>query len=343
MQIATSPLEPCQLRAGCPCRALAALALIVSCGESSQPPGSTHGSELDASVVDATLSDTADAQLDRRDAFVEPSSDASLDTGHDAGDAVDSDAGKTADDVPECQPLPESFEAVMPASSQPLFGNTVWFDPDIITEDDPSSFVEVVAAGTGKRNVFDRRTNSFNQIEAILFKARFGSDTEVEVRINPEFSQSDATAAAIRHATAIGRIPAFLFASLETITIHKGKELYGGGGNDLLIHTEQTADYEADGVLEEVFIHEATHTTIDGRHASAANWRAAQKADGRAISPYARDHPASEDLSETMGPYLAARFRADRLEPGVAAKLEAALPNRLKYLDCLELSMDPPR
>jgi hypothetical protein len=191
--------------------------------------------------------------------------------------------------------------------------------------------------------MFDRRTNSFNTIQAILFRARFGSRTIVEVRVNPEFSPQEARAAAIRHATAIGRIPAFLFASLKTITIHKGKQLYGGGNQDLLIHTGQTDEYVSQGVLEEVLVHEAVHTSMDAQHARASNWRAAQEADGRAISPYARDHPTREDLSETVGPYLAVRFRPERLPPGVADRVKAALPNRLMYLDCLGLSMDPPK
>jgi hypothetical protein len=93
----------------------------------------------------------------------------------------------------------------------------------------------------------------------------------------------------------------------------------------------------------EVFIHEATHTSIDGVHAAAPNWVAAQAADGIAISPYAQSYPTCEDLAETIGPYLAVRFRADRLAPGVLEKLEQALRNRLKCLDCLGVTMTPPK
>ncbi|MFT3928593.1 MAG: hypothetical protein QM778_39050 [Myxococcales bacterium] len=336
--------------------------LLTGCSDTLQsPPEGLEGTDLDAAVADASATRERDADLDERDASGVTRGDGSPDPANGSGEPADGDdageedpadrdaGGKVCDDgwvekgaqcVPACQPLPDAFTQARPAPTAPPFGNTVWFDPDVITKSDPTSFVDVVSAGTGKRNVFDRRTDSYEQIDAILFKARFGSATEVEVRVNPEFSHDDAEAAAIRHAIAIGRIPAFLFASLKTITIHKGKELYGGGGNDLLIHTGQTDDYEADGVLEEVFLHEATHTSLDGQHAAAANWRAAQTADGVAISPYAQENPTREDLAETMGPYLAIRFRRQRLKVGVVEKFEANLPNRMKYLDCLGLTMD---
>jgi len=270
--------------------------------------------------------------------------DGSPGTTGDAGDACQNDwMKKDGQCVPRCFALPDSYQTVMQPPVAPPFGNTVWFDPNIITADDPTSFVDLVAAGKGQRSMYDRRTSSFNNVEALLFRAQFGSSTELEIQVNPEFTLQEAESEARRHAVAIGRIPAFLFAELKTVWIHKGKELYGGGNQNLLIHIEQTADYEADGVLEEVFIHEATHTSLDGAHAMQTNWLSAQAADGVAISPYARDNPTREDLAETVGPYLAVRFRPERLKPQVAEKLKAALPNRLKYLDCLGLSMEPPK
>jgi hypothetical protein len=245
--------------------------------------------------------------------------------------------------VPRCEPLPDSYVTVASPPSSPPFGNTVWFDPDIVTEDDPSAFVQLEYQGTGTRSMFDRRVEGFVTVQAHLFDALFGTATHVEVQVNPEFTQADAETQATRYATAIGRLPAFLFADLETVWIHRGPELFGGGNHNLLIHTEQGDDYERDGVLEETFIHEATHTSLDGDHAATAEWRAAQAADGVAISPYARDNPTREDLSETVGPYLAATFRPERLDPGVADTLRRSLPNRFKYLDCLELSMAPPQ
>ena len=58
-----------------------------------------------------------------------------------------------------------------------------------------------------------------------------------------------------------------------------------------------------------------------------------------ALSTYARDFLNREDLAETLGPYLAVRFRADRISAQLESSVRDTIPNRLKYLDCLPLSM----
>lgn len=57
---------------------------------------------------------------------------------------------------------------------------------------------------------------------------------------------------------------------------------------------------------------------VDPTHASAAGWVSAQQADPVFISAYARDHLTREDLAETMVPYIAVRYRADRITEGLA-------------------------
>ncbi len=105
------------------------------------------------------------------------------------------------------------------------------------------------------------------------------------------------------------------------------------------LHTAQGEEYTAGGYLEEIFVHEGTHTSIDGDHGAAARWLEAQAAAGTFVSTYARDNPTREDVAETMVPYLAQRFRADRLAPGTVDTIRAAIPNRLRYLDCLGVTM----
>lgn len=43
---------------------------------------------------------------------------------------------------------------------------------------------------------------------------------------------------------------------------------------------------------------------------------------------------AREDLAETMVPYLAVRFRSERIGEDVSARIQDSIPNRLLYLDC---------
>ena len=166
--------------------------------------------------------------------------------------------------------------------------------------------------------------------------------------------------------------PSFLLTDVETVWVHKGKHGFGGGNNNLLIHTDQgeeyvratnetnealvqrehicarnhrwvcvfgvlvapcgwsgsnlhlilsvgvcrnsdtkapalrssccTGRYIKDNVLEECFVHESTHTSMDPNHAHAAGWVQAQEKDGGAfLSAYGRDHPRREDLAESMG------------------------------------------
>ena len=72
-----------------------------------------------------------------------------------------------------------------------------------------------------------------------------------------------------------------------------------------------------------------------------AGWRAAQAADARFISTYARDFPSREDIAETFVPYLAVRYRSDRISQSLRNTILAAIPNRIEYLDSQSFDMYP--
>ena len=128
---------------------------------------------------------------------------------------------------------------------------------------------------------------------------------------------------------------------MKTVSIHKGTQPFGGGNNNLLIHTGQADLYVADGILEEAFVHEAVHTSLDAAHAYASGWRAAQSADGTFISTYARDFPDREDVAESFVTYLAVRYRSDRISESVANTILQTIPNRIEYLDNQSFAMHP--
>ena len=77
-------------------------------------------------------------------------------------------------------------------------------------------------------------------------------------------------------------------------------------------------------------MHEASHTSLDAQHASAAGWIAAQNADGEFISNYARDYPTREDVAETFVPYFAVQSRRDRLQPAMVETILTTIPNRIR-------------
>lgn len=190
--------------------------------------------------------------------------------------------------------------------------------------------------------MFDRRVDDWVTVSAYLFDATFDDGLGAEVQVNPEFGGEEAARVeAERYASEIGRLPTALRAEVQTVWIHRGTEPFGGGNDNILIHTGQAALYEADGILEETLVHEAVHTSLDATHASAAGWIAAQAADPTFISTYARDFPTREDLAETMVPYLAVRYRSDRISPALRQTILEAIPNRIQYLDDQALDMYP--
>jgi len=101
------------------------------------------------------------------------------------------------------------------------------------------------------------------------------------------------------------------------------------------------AIYIADGVLEEIFIHEAAHTSLDPFHAASAGWLAAQSNDDCFISEYARDNPTREDVAESFLVYLAARYRSDRISTAFRNNILLKIPNRIDYFDAQSFDMYP--
>jgi hypothetical protein len=108
---------------------------------------------------------------------------------------------------------------------------------------------------------------------------------------------------------------------------------FGGGNNNLLIHTGQADEYIEDGILEETLVHEASHTSLDADHADAPGWIAAQVADAEFITTYARDNSTREDIAETFLVWLAIRHRSDRISETLRQTIEVTTPNRIAYFD----------
>lgn len=235
-----------------------------------------------------------------------------------------------------------SFLTGQTVQSVPPFSGTIFLSGDIITSLDSSSFESVTYTGQGSRTMFDRRVNKWITVNAYLFNALFNDGLSAEIQVNPEFSSSDlALVEAEKYGPIIGRLPTVLRSSLQTVWIHKGTNPFGGGNNNLLIHTGQTALYEADGILEETFVHEASHTSLDGPHAASLGWLAAQTADGEFISTYARDNPDREDIAESFLTYLAIKYRSDRISAELIQTITQTIPNRIAYFDAQQFAMYP--
>jgi hypothetical protein len=228
------------------------------------------------------------------------------------------------------------------AQAAPPFAGTIFLDPDIITAEDPTLYLDLTDAGQGDRLVFDRRVNRFITINAYLFTARYQTGRSIEFQVNPEFgSQSEARDQALKYAPIVGRLPVVLLKDADSVTLHLGHQPFGGGNRNILIHTAQADAYVADGILEETLVHEAAHTSLDEDHAASSGWLAAQAADPDFISTYARDNPTREDVAETFLLYLASRHRSDRISADLANTIATTVPNRLAYFDARNFNLSP--
>ena len=137
----------------------------------------------------------------------------------------------------------------------PPFSGTVFVAPDIVTPSDPTTFTGLTFNGQGPRFVFDRRTSSWQTIDMYLFPATFENGMTAEIRVNLEFGSSGAAMAeAQKYAALIGQLPTALRADLESVTIHKGVNPFGGGNKNLLIHTGQGELYINSRIIEDTFM-----------------------------------------------------------------------------------------
>jgi len=225
----------------------------------------------------------------------------------------------------------------------PPFSGTIFIDPNIITADDPTTFLSLKYNGKELRTMYDRRVENWITIEAYLFPAIFDDGLTIEIQVNPEFGGVvEAQIQAEKFAPIIGQLITELRKDVKTVWIHRGLKPFGGGNNNLLIHTDWSAlHYENQGILEETFIHEASHTSLDSSHAKNTNWLEAQIKDCKFISTYAEDNPIREDISESYLPYFAIRYRSDRIRKSLKDSIENAIPNRIKYFDSKNFNMHP--
>ena len=233
------------------------------------------------------------------------------------------------------------------ASKTPPFSGTVWIDNDIIKATDPTTYRGVPYKGRGVRTMYDRRFGgSWIKNKAYLFNVVFrkGKAKRItEVQVNSEFkSVRAAKVQVVKYMTALGRIPYMLLKDADTVWLHNGVEGFGGGNRNYLIYAEEGDNLIRSGFLEEVFVHEGGHTSLDP-HYYDSKWECAKKADVNFISTYAKDHPYREDHAESFLMWMALRYRPERISKDVQDKIEETIPNRLQYYDDQSFSVYPVR
>ena len=208
-----------------------------------------------------------------------------------------------------------------------------------------SVFNGVEHKGNGLRTMFDRRPATWIKVSPHLFNAQYKDEDKVtEIQVNPEFTLEQAAIEANFYGEAIGRMPKCLRKDVLTVWIHKGgpEHLFGGGNNNILIHTGMGQIYVKNGELDAALMHEGVHTSLDNPHLLSSSYKAAQAADSNNfVSPYAQQHPEREDLAETFEPWFLTRYRKDSMPTEMYDRITSLIPNRLSFLDSLNLDISP--
>ena len=240
----------------------------------------------------------------------------------------------------------ETWSTMIPPSTltSPPFDGTVYLTADALTPDSPSDLVDVTFEAAGPRETFDRRVDDWVNAPSWVYQASYSCGRpSVAVIVNQEFSREQADLEAERFAFVLGQLPSGVRTNVDELWIHRGSELAGGGNRSILIHTDYAND-EWD-YIEEIFLHEAAHTSLDYDFGGAVNpssWAKAQQHDQTFISTYAEDYPTSEDIAESYGAfYVWALHREQGAFADEAALVAAAIPGRLSYFDSLGPAFGP--
>lgn len=223
----------------------------------------------------------------------------------------------------------------------PPLNGTAFIDPDVLTMQDPTALRSVTPLGAGSRDMYDVRVGNTGTYDVWLFRAEFDDVIAIELQVNAEFDSVSAVELADLYGSRLGVLPNILRQGVASVSIHDGDETFLAVDDGLIVHAIKGATYRDQGYLEEVLAHEAVHVSLDPAHASSPGWLAAQESDPGFISGFAQDYPEVEDLAETFGVWLAARWAGDGITGFLRAVIENAVPARLEYLDAQNFQMYP--
>ena len=240
---------------------------------------------------------------------------------------------------------------VFPVSSKALANNVlypgvVWVSPSVLTPTSPSDLVSVNYQSLTSKRTFDRRVNRWVNRDSHVFEARFTCGRQsVLVVVNSELSLEQAGIQANRFARILGQLPFGSRKAILEIWVHPGYEPAGGGNSSILVHTDFADKHES--FLEEVFLHESGHTSLDWSWNGVVNrekWLAAATADSRFISQYAADYPDREDVAESYGAFLLHELAiTNPVLRAEAKRIATAIPNRIEYFRSLGPEFGPSR
>ena len=252
----------------------------------------------------------------------------------------------------------------------------MWQLDGIINSTDPSTLQKVIYIGKEKRNFIEARTDREDKSRLFEFKAtpyvydayyENGKIFEILIYFENEKNKSKGKDGSLaeKYAFMIGQMPNVLLQRLDAAHIYAdvlGISNASAKERIINIHPEGEGGYVFGTAIEELFIHELVHASLDKpihgvyqamnkkRHKNSTikskklnwgDWRQAVKKDKKKyITKYAKTS-IHEDLAESFTAWLALRYKNDRISDIQKVVIEKKIPNRIKYFDEQEFDMYP--
>jgi hypothetical protein len=217
--------------------------------------------------------------------------------------------------------------------------SVVGTDFDFILETDADLFLELEYKGEGKPEMPDKTGRSASlRKPAFLYLSHYRDGTKIALAIDAEFkTEAEARKEALRYTPRLGKLPSALRQGVERVVVHKGgadATAFSDAGL-IVLYSDNATKRIGTHDLEETIFHESVHAAWDKAHAGSAGWLAAQKADGRFVTEYARKNPRGEDLAESALFAYAILHYPDRIPKEEGERIRRAIPARIAFVGTL--------
>lgn len=152
-------------------------------------------------------------------------------------------------------------------------------------------------------------------------------------------SQGTARNEARTVAMALGRLPRQLRQGVKAVSLLEGEgRANAAPGEGVIRIYSRGVGVE---LLEELLAHEAAHVSLDPKFRQNTDWLFSQTFDPAFISTYGRDNSGSEDIAESVLPYLAVRYKPERISAQMERTIANAIPYRIAFFDEVFTELHP--
>ena len=205
-----------------------------------------------------------------------------------------------------------------------------------IVDSDPTAFQNLQFNGIATRNMYDRRTSTFNDVaNCYIFSVFFDDGLTTEFSVNPDVGSLDSAGVYVqKYAPYLGQIPTAFRTNLQQVWLQPGN--YNAGGDSdgwILLHIDYVEEFIRTGQISEVLLHEGVHVSIEKDYINATAWHNAQRDDNAFITDYARENPDREDFAESFSLYIIYQYLPHRMEQEVLTNIETYMPHRSHFFE----------